>query len=458
MNCIIKHSQSFVIASIVKRLVKNVNEYSYLMTLEDWQLMVSLDQSIGERSVCEKRCLGCIEFAGMENIFLKFIDGIVSTNNENKALVTELCNIFSIPYDYNPIVCALDLVVSPDYVKSKITEKDMPAYEIYVGKVKETIRHLALDYVQYEWARCNDTVLAHANLEREQIINYEPIEIPVGKELFYVDQNVVSKYGCDKNFSRQIDNFKREIGCRFIYSPYVIEDGIKMSRVRLSEYFETIKALTDNIMLVPSKRGIMLAREDIKLTFERVLLWRNATRAAEDSKVKKMNLNHWMYPHYSRKSKLSIRANNNIEGFLDSLRPYLNDSYRDFDSNDYESDQALCLRLRNETLYKSFSFEELINKSIKYESDAECMRHIEHLCDFLDLINYQTESLSELSKIRSSLQDTEHLKHAWKADYFVTDDNRLRKRGTFIYSVLGLDTKFITIKNLQERIVSAFKK
>ncbi|EPF2604493.1 TPA: hypothetical protein ACXLW8_000917 [Yersinia enterocolitica] len=458
MNCLIKHSQSFVIESVVKRLIEDVNEYSYLLTTEDWRLLMSLDKSVGERKICNKQCLGCLEFARTVTMLSNFINGILSANKESEALVTELCRIFDIQDDSNPIILALDLVVSPDYVKSKIPEKSLPDYDIYVGKVKGEVNRLALDHFQHEQAKCNDTILAYANLEREQIIAYEPIEMPVGKELFYVDQNVVSKYGRDENFSRQVDNFKSKVDCKFVYSPYVIEDGIKMSRVRLAEYFEAIEALTDNTMLVPTESGVMLAREDIKVTFDRVLLWRNATRAAEDLKVKRMHFNHWGYPHYSRKSRLSDRANKNIDEFLESLRPYLDDSGCDFDFNDYESDQALCQRLNAATIEKSFSLEELIDKSIKHESDAECMTHIEHLCDFFDLINYKTESLSELSKIRSSLQDTEHLKHAWKADYFVTDDNRLRIRGAFIYSVLGLGTKFISIKELKERVVSEFNK
>ncbi|KGA43406.1 hypothetical protein L2164_13340 [Pectobacterium brasiliense] len=457
MNCLIKHSLSFVVESVVKRLIEDVNEYSYLLTTEDWRLLMSLDKSVGERQICQKQCLGCLECARMVAMLSSFINGILSANREAETLVTELCSIFGIPDDSDPIVLALDLVVSPDYVKSKIPEKTMPAYEAYVGKIKGEVISLALDHFQHEQAKCNDTILAYANLEQKQIIAYEPIEIPVEKEVFYVDQNVVSKYGDDQNFSRQIENFKSKVDCKFVYSPYVIEDGVKMSRVRLTEYFEAIKALTDNTMLVRSESGVMLAREDIKVTFDRVLLWRNATRAAEDLKVQKMHFNHWGYSHYSRGSKLSGRANKNIDEFLDSLRPYLDDNDCDFDFNDYESDHALCQRLSAATIEKSFSLEELVDKSIKYEDDAECMRHIEHLCDFLDLINYQTEPLSELSKIRSSLQDTEHLKHAWKADYFVTDDKRLRIRGAFIYSVLGLSTKFISSKELKERVVSEFK-
>jgi len=171
-----------------------------------------------------------------------------------------------------------------------------------------------------------------------------------------------------------------------------------------------------------------------------------------------MQFNHWGYPHYSRGSHLSKRVNADIQKFLESLRPYMKDSSRDIDFNDYESDRALCRRLDAATFQKSFSLQELIDHSIEYEGDAECMTHIEDLCDFLDLINYQTESLSDLGKIRSSLQDVEHLKTAWKADYFITDDKKLRKRGEFIYATLRINTKFLTTDDLKTKIITEFKK
>lgn len=457
MNCLIKHSLGFVIESVIRRLVEDVNEYSYLLTTEDWRLLMNLDKAVGDRHSCQNECLGCLESARMVSMFSNFINGVLSANKESEVVVTELCHLFAVPNESDPIVLALDMVVSPDYVKSKIPEKSIPAYEKYVDAVKGEISRLALDHFHHEQAKCHDTILAYGNLEREQVIAYEPIEMAAGGELFYVDQNVVSKYGSDQNFSRQIENFKKKVDCKFVYSPYVIEDGVKMSRVRLAEYFEAIEALTDNTMLVRSEGGVMLAREDIQITFDRVLLWRNATRAAEDLKVQKMHCNNWGHPHFSRRSKLSEWVNKNIDDFLNSLRPYLDDRSCDFDFNDYESDRALCRRLCAATIGKSFSLQALVDRSIKYEGNAECMVCIEHLCDFLDLINYQTEPLSEPSKIRSSLQDTEHLKHAWKADYFVTDDKRLRIRGAFIYSVLGLGTKFISIGELKERIASEFK-
>lgn len=457
MDCLIKHSHSFIIESLIKRLIEDINEYPHLLTTEDFQLLINLDKAVDNRKICHNECLGCLEFARMTIMLSNFFEGVSRVNEENEATITELCNIFSISKESDPVVLALELIASSDYVKSKIPEKFIPSYEKYLNAIKSEISRLALDHFCHEQAKCHDTILAYAKLEQEQVIAYNPTDISGDKELFYVDQNVVSKYGNDQAFSRQIESFKNKLACRFVYSPYLIEDGVKMSRVRLIEYFDSIEKLTDNTMLVRSENGVILAKENIQVTLERVLLWRNATRAAEDLKIHKRNYNHWGYPHYSRKSKLSERANENINELLASFHPYLNDSLN-IDLDDYESDQALHRRLSAATIGKSFSLNALVNGSITYESDAQCIDCIGDLCEFLDLINFKTEPLSELRKIRSSLQDAEHLKHAWKADYFVTDDKNLRIRGDFIYSTLGLSTKFISTKDLKEKIVSEFKK
>lgn len=459
MNCLIKNSLSFVMDSVVKRLIDDVNQYSYLLTTEDWQLLTNLDEAIDRNQTCENDCLGCLKYDLAMQIFHNFASRIRTANDQNKLIIEELCRIFSIPDNSDPISLALDLVFSPDYVKSKISEKLLASYDKYADEVKGTISRLAMDYSHREQAKHHDTILAHANLEQKQVMAYQPVELSNNKELFYVDQNFVSKYESDKNLSRQIENFKGRVACMFVYSPYLIEDGVKKSRVRLAEYFEAIEALTENTMLVQSGEGIMLATEDPQITFNRVLRWREATRAAEDLRIQVMQWNKLAYPHFKKGSTLSKRANENIDDFLESLRPHLDDiNYALISHADDESDRTLCRKLSAVMVEKSFSLHALVNRPIKYESDAECIILIQHLSEFLDLINYETEPLSELRKIRSSLQDTEHLKHAWKTDYFVTDDNKLRKRGAFIYSALGLGTKFMSIKELRDKVAAEFEK
>ena len=78
------------------------------------------------------------------------------------------------------------------------------------------------------------------------------------------------------------------------------------------------------------------------------------------------------------------------------------------------------------------------------------------MCEILDFINFETDT--EEQKIKSSYQDTEHLKHAWKCKYFITNDKKLIKRGKFIYSLLNIDTEFLTISEFKEMMISQYKK
>lgn len=457
MDCLIKHSLSFVIDSVVKALVENANNFSHLLTTDDWKLLVDLYNAVDNGRICENQCLGCLEFARNIGMFSNFINGIASANKDYNNLLNQLRDIFKIEDAHDYVSLAIDLASSPDYVKSKISPESFATYDKYVDTVKGEISRLAVDHFMHEQAKCLDTISLYENLIEEQIICYNVIDRNYDADLFYVDQNVISRYANDDNFNRQIENFKERTGCQFVYSPYLIEDGIKMSRVRLAEYLDYVEKMMDGTMLIRSDEVVALAKEDIQVTVDRVLLWRNATRASEDLHVYKMHLNKWMYPHFSRSSRLSRCANDDIGKFLESFRPYMADTGRDFDLNGCQNDRDLYLMLYAHTLERSFSFQELVDGTIKHENDAECMKHINDLCDFLDLINYKTESLADHNKIRSSLRDAEHLKCAWKANYFVTDDKRLRTRGDLIYSLLGLSTKCISVADLKSKMVSEFK-
>lgn len=102
-----------------------------------------------------------------------------------------------------------------------------------------------------------------------------------------------------------------------------------------------------------------------------------------------------------------------------------------------------------------FDLNDLQKGSIKIDNDFDCIDKIDKLCQFLDFINYQTDK--EKQKIKSSYQDIEHLKHAWKCQYFITDDQKLIKRGEFIYSLLKINTKFLDSAQFKKMMIGEFK-
>ncbi|WP_334598657.1 hypothetical protein [Pseudomonas alvandae] len=457
MDCIIKIGFSLALKGIIQKLVDNAQSYNILVRSDEWRVAVNLEAKINNKRVCEDLCPGCLEFERTAKMFVDFTQSISRTNDKNENLINKLRSTFLLSEEKDPVSLAMDLIAAPIYVKSKIEKDNIEKIEDYAREIQGAIYALALDHYLHEQAKCSGRLLSHGELEQKQVISYERITILEGQKIFYADQNFISKYGSDSNLKIQVDNFKSRVGCNFIFSPYVIEDGIKMNRVRLKEYLESVESLTDCIMLVRSGETLTLAKEDIHKTFNRVILWRDATRAAEDQKIFKMLYNHWGYSHFSRGSKFSKRANDNIIELFESLRPHLIDMDHEIEFDDFESDPALCVRLNAYTIEKSFTLHDLVSLQITPENDLHRIELIDELCDFLDFINYKTEALSEQDKIRSSLQDAEHLKHAWLADYFITDDKRLRARGELIYSVIGVKTKFINRGELKGLMINALQ-
>ncbi|CRM21998.1 hypothetical protein [Pseudomonas sp. 8 R 14] len=457
MDCLLKLGFSYTLKNIVQKIVDDKSCYSVLVGTDEWRLATHLDSQIQKRVMCERQCLGCLEFVRVASMFTRLTTDIVTANDEHKPLVECICKMFEIDTGVDPVVLALELISAPSYLKSKIHRDLVSDYDKYESAINGAFYSLALDHYMHEQAKCSDTVMSYGDLESKQVVSYFPFEKQVAQKIFYLDQNIISKCSNDSSLRKQVIDFRNKTGCEFVYSPYVIEDGIKMSSIRLSEYFDVVSEITNNSMLANIEGQISLVKEDIGVTSQRVLLWRGATKAAEDQKIYKMHYNHWGYSHYSRQSRISKRVNKDINAFLESLRPHLEEDEHDLDFDDFESEYSICRRLYAATIGKSFSLNDLVNGSIPFESEQECVGHIEDLCEFLDLINYQTESLSEPEKIKSSLQDVEHLKHAWKADYFVTEDNRLRARGEFIYSVLRIKTKFLDAAGFKGQIIAEFK-
>ncbi|MGO5560114.1 hypothetical protein ACTP12_28275, partial [Klebsiella michiganensis] len=82
----------------------------------------------------------------------------------------------------------------------------------------------------------------------------------------------------------------------------------------------------------------------------------------------------------------------------------------------------------------------------------DLINKIEGLCTFLDLINYKTESTKDKMKVKSSYQDIQHLTHAWKCNYLLTNDKRLISRGEFIYYILRIETKILRANEINTLI------
>lgn len=313
----------------------------------------------------------------------------------------------------------------------------------YLDEAGAIIDSLSLDYDLHRITDLHDVILNNKSVAEINPVRYIKVELAENSKKIYIDQNFVAKFSLDK-VRRQVQNAKINSQFCFLFSPYVVEDGIKMNPVYLEEYLKDVQSITDGIFFAFHRDILTTVYEEISELVERVLRWEAVTRAAEELKVVNANFCFTGYPLLRRRQKEICELNKDPSNFFKKVK----------DGN-YE---AKFTRLVNALFIKhatGFGVEDLAAGSIVVESDLNCSQKIESICGLLDKLNFCTDDRDK--EIRSSYQDTQHLMHAWKADYFVTDDNNLRKRGAYVYSLLGIKTIFLSSADLMGIISAQYK-
>ena len=448
INCIIKLNMSYLLKTIIKKLIKDINLWHNLELAEEFMLCIELENKLNKKITCEKPCKGCLDFDLVNNIFLRFTNDIHLVNKKYKELIKTILIKMNIINIKNEVEISLNIISNPAYLKDKLENNLIAKYEEYYNEINNIITSLAANYYRQKQVELYDIILNNHHLFEKQKINQKIITIDENSKVFYIDQNFISKYVNDHSIQKQIDNIKNKANFKFVFSPYLIEDGIKMNKVFLKAYFENINKLTNGILMSQFNNELCYVFEEIDIIVERVLLLLEPTRAAEALKYNNTLLNYYEYSIF-KKDKITSEINNDIQKFFKNLdiRSMIN----------FKSNNKLESALYSHCMIQSYPFtlEDLKNGKIKIENDIDCINKIEQLCNFLDFINYQTDN--DEKKIKSSYQDTQHLKHAWKADYFITNDDKLKKRGLFIYSLLEIKTEFCTIEKFKDRMIKFYK-
>lgn len=451
IDCTIKLAISYSLKKILEKLVKNIHLWNEIKFSEETIVFHELNKQLKNTRVCENHCMGCLDYILVDRVFGDFHTSIDKTNKKYKDLLRFLSQEYNLDI-IDPIELALNLIAKPEYLEKKLDNNQLAEYKEYVSDINEIIINLKLSYYNQRITELHDKVLSHSHLANKQESNSIKIDINESIETFYIDQNFIGKYINDNSFKRQVESIKKKANYKFIFSPYLIEDGIKMNKVFLKDYFEHITLLTDNILMARYDDELCFVKEEVNSIVERVLLWLEPTKAGENLKFYWSEYNKYAYPDFKRDEKNTLvqKINNNIQLFL-----------KEFNIESVHNEKIEYERTMEKILYwymelYPFSLEDLQSGFIKIDNDFDCIDKIDKLCDFLDFINYQTDK--EEKKIKSSYQDTEHLKHAWKCKYFITDDDKLIKRGKFVYSLLGIKTLFLTSDDFKKMMISFYKK
>lgn len=210
MDCLTKLIFSYTWKNIIQKIVDNRNSYSTLTKTHEWELAVHINSTIKERTLCERQCLGCLEFLRVSRMFNNLNTDITKANKKHKPLLDYLCKTFGINNKIDPIVLALDLTSGSNYVKSRIQNNFISDYGEYEIAINSAFYILALDHYIHEQAKCSDDLMSYADLENKQFISYIPFEKHADQKIFYLDQNIISKCINDSSLRKQIIDFKNK--------------------------------------------------------------------------------------------------------------------------------------------------------------------------------------------------------------------------------------------------------
>lgn len=447
MDCNKKSYSTYLLNIIIEKLVININNWNLLKNSEELQLLNQLDDEITKRDYCENLCKGCLDYYFYNKIILDFIGGIKSINQKFEQIISKILkDIFKLTKDdlQHPLDILVNMISNQNYIIKFLETNNILDYKIYCDEFEKLNINMAVSYYNHKQIELHDEVFNNAPLDATNI-RYSKLDFNDINHIFYIDQNFIDKFNKDEKLKKQIDNIKIKENYKFVFSPYLIEDGIKMNKVFLKEYFEDISTLTNNVQVIAIDNNLFFGIEEIENTVDRVILWNQATRAAEKLKVYVKCSNEYTYPLFniSKKNKIYQKIDNDIHSFFRNI---------------FKEDENIQSTLRGYLLLNSssFSLEQLQSGIIETTDNNDCINKIQELYKLLDLINFKVDK--EEKKIKSGYQDTEHLKRAWLANYFITDDNNLIERGNFIYKLLNIKTEFITSKKFKLLMHSHYKK
>lgn len=452
-SCKLKLAISYTLKNFIEKIVNDINVLSKGIFLEEILVFSQLEEILNDKNICDDRCMGCLDYDLVRNIWINFTSKIDKTNKLYEELIIYILQTLKLKQLEGQIEIAFNLSSNPKYIEKQLDEERRNEYNDYVTAINDIFISLKLAFYNQKITEFTDVILQHERLSQEQHIKQEIVTIEKTCTTFYIDQNFIDKYIKDDSLKKQIYDIKQKAKYQFVFSPYLIEDGIKMNQVFLKEYFEHIGSLTNGILMARKNDKLCYVKEEIHSIVDRVLLWQQPTQAAENCKYYLSLCNQYEYPDFKRdgKNSLYLTINKDLKSFLENI------DIQCVHLEALQSKKTIEKILYYYMIAKSYPFDlnDLQKGDIKIDNDFDCINKIDKLCQFLDFINYGVDK--EEQKIKSSYQDIEHLKHAWKCKYFITDDKNLIKRGSYIYSLLKLNTIFLDSAQFKDMMICEFK-
>lgn len=417
------YSDEFLVWQTLDKVGLNIKKLAFTKEYEEF----ALD--------CELLSLALNEYTkSMHNISKKYNEIIEFIKNEFQA--SDACE--------NDTSTALPMLKAQKEIRKYLNSNQITEFDNYMSEVGESLRKLKITFLATKINQATDRLLAYAHLEHTQKMQYIPYKQPENSEVYYIDQNFLSNYERDENL-RNLVNVAKANNAIFAYSPYVMEDGIKMNPFFLKSYVDNIYSITNGVCYAVSNTSLCMFTEDISILIKRVKLWEHATKAAEEQHSYQTLLNAELYPRFGKKTPFQEKIKDpNFSGFIEYMKE---------DKELQKEINGIMQKDIASTLLELSS-----GKSPGHENDRETISLIDDICKLMNLVNFQSESPTDTKKVKSSFQDIEHLKHSWKADYLISNDDKLRVRGSVIFNLIGSKTKIIKLDEFKRKTIDLAKK
>lgn len=328
-------------------------------------------------------------------------DSIYSNSNDLKSLIL-ISDIYSLDSKYFSF---LDLDKNKDFLDLR-------------DRIADIYCNFKMDYFAFKYAKNVDQVMTGIKLGDEQKFNQNEY-VKSDKKIIYLDTNIFSQILENDDIKKKIILSKDKY--QYCYSAYLLEDKVKQNLLFTAKVFDLITEITDNLLISATgsypKLKMNFFLEDPSSVLKRVKLWLYQTQSAEDNQFNSMII-----------EKLYYKKNEKIKNFnVQQMVEYLENP----NSN-----------LKN--LARS------LNLSNAFDKRSSKIERISALLNILNILEFKVDTKKQ--KIISSFQDSEHLKVAHIADYFITDDRKLSERAETIYKISKCNVEVILFRDFLEKL------
>lgn len=378
---------------------------------------------IEKKSLCTS-CEGCLDFRFLTEIWFEFIYKLEHICNDANNFVNTLIDKFLVPNEiWEKYYFILSLSEQKDFILKNYPDVDKDDLERISEYASTVYLNLRQDYYDNLISDCNDTVFHLYDVLPEKSLKYSEVELDK-KKIIYFDTNVFSYYIRNKSFYSLV-NLSKSNEYTYVYSPYILEDGIKSDRIHFLYDCDKLVELTDNKTILSVDDTFLIKNENVFDCAKRVHLFRDYTKAQEEKNVYKKKFYELTFLPIPNQKQNAEKLNSDFFSF-----------FKNEVSNNIELKNYLSHILRYAD--NALELSDIIKGTIQYENLSTT---IDGLFQFFDYIGYAQDSQEKT--LKSNVQDLEHVKCATAADIFVTSDEKLYKRTSVIYALLGIKTKIM---------------